>query len=286
MAWHHFNPDPPAGPKSQMAEIQLRFYRSFHPDLLKVMHDVPFQPINELNTPEDWRSIPVLDPNEGNFGLQLHTLREIRKGLDSNVPMVETLFGVYSYARDISKGKLLEHLRADPDSVNVGLAALAESLKSYARASLESGSEGVFYALSGASAEGATREEYAATFLQYDKGILCSVDDAPFNILHLHGYTDLYFDLIHNLPAAIVNWSDRAGGPTISDARKIHRGCILGGVDEKRFNNMTVQQISNLGRAAIAEAGVRHFILGPGCSVPDNSSVEKLQAIAQAAALA
>ncbi|MGO8670836.1 MAG: uroporphyrinogen decarboxylase family protein [Capsulimonadaceae bacterium] len=280
VAWHHFHLDPPAGPESGMADAEIRFYESFQPDLLKVMHDIRYESIGELARPEDWRSIPVLEPGSGNFGLQLHTLGQIRAALDPMVPMIDTVFGVYYYGDKLSGGRLLTHLRDDPDSVHVGLAALAESLRCYARATLDDGGcEGIYFALSGASGEGATREEYIAHFKQYDQSVLESVLDAPFNILHLHGYKDLYFDLTHDLPAAIVCWSDRAGGPTLTEARRIHAGCIMGGIDETQFEKMTPDEIVAQSRAAIAEAGTQHFVLAPGCSVPDNASVPRLQAI-------
>ncbi len=282
LAWHHFYLNPPAGPNSGMADAELQFYRSFHPDILKVMHDIPYENVGLLETPSDWRTLPVLNPNVGNFGLQLETLRDIRQKLDIEVPMVDTVFGVYFYANEISRGKLLAHFRQDPESVKIGLNAIAESLKLYARATVDAGCEGIFYAVSGASAEGATREEYLTHFRDYERSVLESVSDAPFNILHLHGYEDLYFDLVHDLPASIVNWSDRAAGPTIRAAREIHGGCILGGIDERRFKEMTPCQISNIGRAAIAESGGRSFVLGPGCSVPDNSSTDRLEALADA----
>jgi uroporphyrinogen decarboxylase len=282
-AWHHFHLDPPAGPESCMAQAEIRFYESFEPDLLKVMHDVPYEPMGELSEPTDWRSIPVLSPDTGNFGRQLHTLRQIRGALAAGVPMIDTVFGVYYYADKLSGGRLLDHLRQDPEAVKVGLAALAESLSLYAQATIKAGCEGIYFALCGASGEGATREEYAPTFLEYDRVVLESVADAPFNVLHLHGYKDLYFDLTHDLPADILCWSDRAGGPTLAEARQIHSGCIMGGIDETRFEEMTPAQIAAQGLAAITEAGVRRFILAPGCSVPDNAGIARLQAIGAAA---
>jgi uroporphyrinogen decarboxylase len=282
VAWHHFYLKPPAGPDSEMAAAELKFYNSFKPDLLKVMHDVPFEYLGEINTPEDWRSLPVVDPHKGNYALQLETLRQIRSSLDPTVPMVDTVFGVYATAFDISKGKIVSHLRENPEPVIAGLRSIAESIRRYACAALSGGCEGIFYALSGASAEGVSNTEYAEVFKPLDAAILGDVEDAPFNILHVHGYSDLYFGLVHDLPAKAINWSDRAGGPSLSDARSIHKGCIMGGIDEKRFDSMAPQQITNLARAAVAEAGTRSFILAPGCSVPDNTSTERLRAIREA----
>jgi len=282
VAWHHFHRTPPAGPDSDMADEELRFYDSFKPDLLKVMHDIDYEKIGDIFEPEDWRSIPVLDPDSGNYGLQLQTLRDIRRRLDPNVPMIDTVFSVYHYADKLSNGRLLTHLRRDESAVNVGLAAITESLRRYARATLEAGCEGVYYALSGASAEGASRDEYVTTFKKYDHVVLEGVIAAPFNILHMHGYDGLYFDVVHDLPANAVCWSDRAGGPTLTEARRIHVGCVMGGINEKLFDQMTPAQITDQGQTSIAEAGRTYFILSPGCSVPDYCSVERLLAIRSA----
>jgi uroporphyrinogen decarboxylase len=265
-----------------MALAELGFYDSFSPDLLKVMHDIPYEPLPPIANPSDWRKMPILDPEAGNFGLQLETLHQIRFGLNAGVPMIDTVFGVYHYADELSQGRLLAHLSEDPDSVKIGLNNLARSLSAYAVATVEAGCEGIYYALSGASAEGASRETYADVFLELDRLVLDSVAKADINILHLHGYKDLYFDLVHDLPAGAVCWSDRAGGPSLADARAIHSGCLMGGLDETAFENMTPAEITTQGREAIEIAGKRHFILAPGCSVPNNTSKDRLQAIRSA----
>jgi uroporphyrinogen decarboxylase len=199
--------------------------------------------------------------------------------------MIDTVFGVYHYANELSGGRLLSHLREDPKSVHMGLKILTKNLRRYAQATIDTGCEGIYYALSGASGDAATVQEYLVNFKKYDHSVLESVIDAPFNILHLHGYDDLHFEVIHDLPADAVCWSDRAGGPSLRRARKIHNGCLMGGIDEKTFGEMTPKQIESQGQEAILEAGKQNFILSPGCSVPNNTCRERLMAI-QAAAMA
>jgi uroporphyrinogen decarboxylase len=279
IAWHHFSLNPAAGPDSTMAQAELDFYGSFQPDLLKVMHDIPFEQIDAIVDPESWRTLPILEPDKGNFAQQLFTLREVRKNLDPSVPMIDTVFGVYSYANDLCGKRLAEHVRTNPKAVRAGAVALAQTLKQYAKATLDAGCEGIYYALSGASDEGVSREEYATIFADLDREVLSSVSDAPFNILHLHGYKNLYFDMVHDLPAAAVCWSDIAGGPSYAEARRIHPGCLMCGIDETRFEQMTPSEIESQGRAAISEAGTSNFILAPGCSVPNYSRIDRLQAI-------
>jgi uroporphyrinogen decarboxylase len=277
--WHHFYLKPPAGPNSQMAQKELDFYEQAHPDLLKVMHDIEYEPLGPITTPDDWALLDVLDPTHGNFGAQLHTLRQIRAQLDPDVPMIDTVFNTFHYAQKLSDGRLLAQLRDAPDRVHVGLRAITASLAAYAAACLTAGCEGVYFAVSGASAEGATPDEYREHFLPYDRQVLDAVNNSPLTVLHLHGYKDLYFEMTHDLPAAAVCWSDRAGGPSLAEARKLHKGCLMGGLDETRFGAMTTGEIVAQGREAIREMNGAAFILSPGCSVPVDTSVERLQAI-------
>ena len=263
-----------------MADLELAFYDRYRPDLLKVMHDIDFEPIAPITSVDDWLSLPVLDPHEGNFGKQLYTLKQIRAALDPDVPMVETVFGVYHYADHLCGGKLLEHLRQDRRAVHAGLSSLTETLSAYARTAVdEAGCDGIYYALTGAHAGAATRQQYFEQFLGYDRLVLHAVEHAPISVLHLHGYEELYFDMTHSLPASVVCWSDAAGGPSIEEARKIHAGCLMAGIHEHNIVNMTRDQIIAQGRAAIKAAGSSRFILAPGCAIPGNCDPALINAV-------
>jgi uroporphyrinogen decarboxylase len=268
--WYHFNPTPAAGPDSKMGQLELDFYNRYRPDILKVMHDIDFEPSPKIESADDWAKLELLDPYSGNFGKQLHTLKEIRAALDPDVPMLETVFGVYHYAEELSGGRLLDHIRENSCAVHSGLSVLADNLAAYAEAAVAAGAEGIYYALQGASASGATCQEYLEQFLGYDRLVLHAAGQAKINILHLHGYNDLYFDLLHTLPASAICWSDIAGGPSLAYVRSIHEGCLMCGVDEMQFTKMTREEIIKQGRDAIRLGGAK-FILSPGCSIPTNS---------------
>ncbi|MEI6511887.1 MAG: uroporphyrinogen decarboxylase family protein [bacterium] len=276
--WYHFRLTPPAG--ANMAQAELEFYDRYKPDMLKVMHDIPYEPVGPIREVTDWANLPELDPTDGNFGKQLETLKMIRAGLDDNVPMIDTVFGVYNYADKLSNGRLLDHLTIDPDVVGRGLCSIAVSLERYAKACIEAGCEGIYYALTGASAEGETAEIYKKYFLEYDRLILSAVKDAPLSVIHLHGYKNLYFDLIHELPASVICWSDRAAEPNLSVARTIHSGCLMGGLDETKVAEMSIEQIQEQARDAIRQIDGKSFILAPGCAIPEYSAAKVSEALA------
>jgi uroporphyrinogen decarboxylase len=254
-----------------MAAAELAFYERFKPDFLKVMHDVGYEPVEPVLERDDWENLPVLDPQKGNFGLQLETLSDIRAGLNPDVPMIDTVFSVYSYANGLSGGRLLTHLRADPETVHKGLSAIAESLALYAGATIDVGCEGIYYAISGANGDGPTRAEYRDHFLKYDMQVLHASAAAPFNVLHLHGYKDLYYDIALDLPANALCWSDRACDVSLAEGRASYPGCLIGGLDETKFAKMTRDQIVAQARDAISQTRGNSFILAPGCAIPTDT---------------
>lgn len=280
--WYHFRLDPAAGSTSAMGREELKFYHLYRPDFLKVMHDIDYEPMPPIVTTQDWKNLRVLNPEAGNFGKQLETLREIRAGLGPDVLMIDTLFGVHNYAEKLSGKKLAEHLRMDPDAVHDGLRNIAASLEAYAKAAVSAGCDGVYYALTGASEEGLTPMEYTGNLLEYDRQVLNAVANAPFVVLHLHGYRNLYFDMTCRLPATAVCWSDRAGGPSIAEARKVFSGCVIGGLDETIFDRMTEEAIVEQARNALHQNGELPFILAPGCAIPTDTDPNLICAIGRA----
>jgi hypothetical protein len=54
------------------------------------------------------------------------------------------------------------------------------------------------------------------------------------------------------------------------------RGIILSGIDEKKFNSLSPEEIRRQALAAKQQAG-RPFILTPGCSVPDDTTTASVR---------
>jgi uroporphyrinogen decarboxylase len=277
--WYHFHLTPPAGPN--MAETELAFYRKYDLDIFKVMHDIDYEPTEEVKSIDDWAKLRSMDGFHGNFGQQVATVGMIVdqvKGED--VPVINTVFNTFRYAHRVSHGKVLEHLRQDPEKVKPGLRAITESLVSFTKALLSVGVDGIYFAVHGASTDFALPDEYERHFLDLDRQVLDAAKPGTLNIVHLHSYETLYFDMTHDLPAHVLCFSDRAAGPSLLEARKTHAGCLMGGIDEAKFPNMTPEEIKAQGREAIEQMRGTPFILSPGCSVPDASPEHLCRAIA------
>lgn len=264
-----------------MVRAEYEFWRRYEPDILKVMHDIPYETpdgMHCVHTPEDWARLPRLDPDTGHFGAQLEVLRQLRERVPESTPIVETLFNAFYYANKISHKRLLEHLEQEPEAVEAGLQTLQANLLDYARAVLGV-CDGIYYAVNGISIDTAPREVYARYFLPLDRAMLEALASAPLVILHLHGYGELYADLLADAPCSIVCWSDRGCTLSLAEGKRLFGKAVMGGIDELNLAQMSREQVFQQAHEAFDSLGQAPFILAPGCAVPTNISPQLLGAI-------
>ena len=264
-----------------MSRATYEFWRRYQPDLLKVMHDIPYETPEGMpfvRTADDWAKLTPLEPDRGHFGAQIEMLRRLRAMAPDDVPIIETVFNAFYYANKLCEGKLLEHLALAPDAVQKGLHTIQANLQLYARYALTV-CDGIYYAVNGIGADAAPRAVYAEYFAPLDRALLESVADGRFNVLHLHGYGELYADLLAGAPAAIVCWSDRSTTLSLAEGKRLFDRCVMGGLNELELPKMCRERVFQQALDARDSVGRRGFILAPGCSVPTDISPEVLLTI-------
>ncbi len=183
-------------------------------------------------------------------------------------PLLQTVFSPLAQAKNLAgNDTLIAHLRLYPEAVMKGLATIAETTRRFVEACLETGIDGVFYAIQHAQASLLTLDEYKTFGLPHDEKVLEPVQELWCNLLHLHGH-DVYFSLLDLLKFQIVNWHDRETFPSLSEAQTRFSGALCGGMrqDSLVFGDQT--QVRNEAADAIQQTGGKRFILGTGCVVP------------------
>ncbi|HEY3299033.1 MAG TPA: uroporphyrinogen decarboxylase family protein [Armatimonadota bacterium] len=280
--WYHFPLEHPSG--EPLAEAELAFAKKYDPDFLKVMHDLPLdlpEGMKKIENPEDWNKLRPVNPREGNFAEQLKALRLIKRGLVQDMPVIDTVFNPYAAANKLCGKKIMEHYRANPAAVKHGLQAVTVSIADYVSVLMEEGVDGIYFALDGAMPARMTEDEYRELFLPLDRLVLeTAMEKGVFNVLHIHG-TEIMFDLVHDLPSHVLQWSDRTTAPSLFDARQKHQGCISGGVNEVTAGSIGPSDMLKQCRDAIIEAGSIGFILTPGCAIPTDTPEENIFAMRQ-----
>lgn len=284
--WYHFESIPReerAGEK--LAQAELDFYRTYDPDFLKVMHDVPFDlpdGVKEVESVADWSRIPIINPEGGYFGKQLDALEMILDEVGEDVPVIDTVFNCFAYAEKITGGKTMQFWREDPEAFHAGMSRVADSLALWSDTIVNMGCVGIYLAIQGATADVMSAEEYEREFLQYDRRILERVEiPAMMNIVHLHGER-IHWQLWEMLPFHVLSWSSNLTPPSIAEAREQYSGCIIGGVNEVEINSYTPAQVKMQIDDAMAETGGAGYIAAPGCAVPTDCPPRNLHAFKEA----
>jgi uroporphyrinogen decarboxylase len=285
--WRHFPVDD-QDPHS-LAAITVDFQRRYDFDLVKVTPAASFctkdwgvqdewrgslegtreYTRRPIHWTEDWASLPVLDPRQGQLGVQLEVLRRIVSELGPDTPVIQTVFSPLMQAKYlVGAQNLVLHLRRAPEALHAGLRTIAESTRRFIEAALETGIAGIFYAVQFATYESLSDEEYRNFGRPYDLQVLESANSGWLNVLHLHG-DEVMFDAFVDYPVGVVNWHDRDTYPPLRDALAKFPGVLCGGLQRQQTMVLgTPQQVRAEAHDAIEQTGGERFILGTGCVLP------------------
>jgi uroporphyrinogen decarboxylase len=284
--WRHFPVDD-QDPKL-LAEATLQFQRTYDFDLVKVTPASSFcakdwgvedewrghtegtrqYTKHVIHDPRDWEALPLLDPTAPHLAGQLNCLRFIRAELSADTPVLQTVFSPLAQAKNLAGSEtLIAHLRLYPEAVLKGLATIAETTRRFVEASIDTGIDGVFYAIQHAQASLLTLEEYQTFGVPYDRTSLEPAGELWCNLLHLHGH-DVYFSLLDSFTFQIVNWHDRETFPSLSEAQKRFSGVVCGGMRQDTLVYLDHAAVQREAADAIQQTAGKRFILGTGCVVP------------------
>jgi len=284
--WRHFPVDDQA--PDTLAAATLNFQKTYDFDLVKVtptssfcLKDWGVEDVWEGSTegtrryirrliqkPQDWESLPALEPSAPHLAAQLACLRQIRTELGPDAPMLQTVFSPLAQAKNLVGGeKLIAHIRKYPEAVLKGLEAIATSTQRFVEAALDTGIDGIFYAVQQAQASLLTLDEYKAFGFPFDHKSLEPANDLWCNMLHLHG-SDVYFEIVSEFQFQIVNWHDRDTPPSLVEAQQAFAGIVCGGLGRDTLVYREQAEVREEAQDAIAQTNGQRLILSTGCVVP------------------
>jgi len=279
--WHHFRP---AGSGRRMAEATFDFFAAtFDLDIIKIMPDIEYPfPRRSIKTVDDWRLVEPIDVDRSRFFNQRAvSIQALRDAVGYETPIIMTVFSPLCQMLYFAETRELffEHYEQAPAVIHEALATIAENLRAHIQHMLDSGADGVFFALQGCTDAIMTRDLYREVGRPYDLISLQGSRDSWLNVLHVHGDEDLHFDEILDYPVQVLSWSDRLAGPSLKEARSRTSKCLMGGWHEfGALSNGPEEEIRREAEDAIAQTNGRRFILANGCSVPDDTPEEWLYA--------
>ena len=233
---------------------------------------------------DDWDRIQPLNITKGKYGQHLQALRMIIDKRESNTPVIFTIFNPLAMASYLAGDEnLLVHLRRYPDKVEKALKALTETCASFVKAVIAEGADGIFLSTRWASYELMSEEEYLRFGKPGDLVVLAASSGGWFNVLHLHGQHPM-FSTLADYPVQAINWHDRTAWPGLTEAKKLFRGAVMGGVEQYKVLNLgSPLDVELQVHSAIDLTKGRRLIIAPGCtyslSVPHSNLIAMRKAV-------
>jgi uroporphyrinogen decarboxylase len=301
--WRHFYESETSAPS--LAEAMLAFQTRFDWDFLKVNPRASYHvegwgvklryqgtnPPEVIETPirepSDWLRLEPLKPDQGVLKEHLDSLEIIADGLKGKVPFLMTVFTPLSIASRLVHSEELfwQHLQHHTEEVRHALEVVTETFTNFAKACLERGACGLFYATTAwATSERMSAEEYRRCARPYDLQLLLALPQAEFHILHVCRSHNL-LETVADYPVRAFNWDVRgSGNASLAEGKRIVGGrAVIGGISHGRdLVDATPQQLAAEITALRTAMGNHGWMLGPGCTFPPDTPELNLDAIRQA----
>jgi uroporphyrinogen decarboxylase len=284
--WFHFDPAYAGG--EAMANRHLAYYRATDLDVLKVMNDTAYTPLDDLKIvePEDWYRLEPMPLSDPVFQRHLEGLKRIVDAVGHEVLIMTTAFNPYHRAVHILRGGRSVHhntpadwartafwqqARTAPEAIHYGLQVIAQSLAEFYVACIqEAGANGIYFSAQGGESALISDAEHTALLKPYDLYLLQRVQPiAEFVLGHfcgkgisLHRFTDY--------PVQIANWAHQSGNLSLGEGKRLLGGVpTLGGLDERGTLVTGPREALRREIAQTLESmGTRGFMLGAGCTLP------------------
>ena len=279
-AWVHFLSDHLSG--EQTAALHRCFLETYDWDVAKVMNDYRYPIPAGVQTLDDAASLRAFKPlglDEPCFAQQLQCLATLRSALGPDIALVDTAFDPYQQVLRNVGFDQAQNLWKHKAQTLRALQIVADSICGYIQAVKAQGVEALFVSINGAIrdgfARGSNREVYETFQRPFDLQLLAAAEGMV-RILHIHG-AGLDLGRVLDYPCEVVSVSDRLpGNPSLADLRKVTTKCLMGGIDETKFQERNLPAIATEVDDALAQAGRRNFILAPGCTLPSFSPKRSL----------
>jgi uroporphyrinogen decarboxylase len=297
--WRHFPEEDQTA--AGLAEATIRWQRDYPGDFVKFMPpgDYPtidwglrsvydgapggtrrpiFHPVSGA---ADWERLPALDVRDGFTGEMLTAVALARRGLATEIPLLQTVFSPLTVAAKLSNGAVVSHLQEAPAAVHAGLRRIVEVTRAFAAASLAAGADGFFFATQLADRALLGDEDYREFGVPYDLQVLAALPaDTPL-LLHLHGQAPM-LELARRYPPGALSWHDRRFGPALRDVRREQARPVAGGIDEVAILAMSPDEVASQAADAVDQTNGRGVIATPGCVIPVSTPAANIRAALRA----
>jgi uroporphyrinogen decarboxylase len=282
--WRHWPPEDHEA--DSLAEVIIRWQKEYDCDLVKhapagsyPVEDwggqTAYEPSQDLEVgvrtflrrpvtdAAKWPELEQLDVTRGHLGEQLRAVRLVAEALAGTVPIMQTVFSPLNVAQKLAGPRAWDDMRSEPRLFKQGLQILAETTARFAVESLRAGAHGFFFSLP-CDARLFSEAEYREFGEPFERIILDAVRPDAFIIMVSVMAQEPMIDLLAGYPLDALSWTDRATGPSLSEAGRRFGGLRMAGLDVQRLFHGPSAAIAAEVHDAVAQTGSRRLLVGTG----------------------
>lgn len=284
--WRHF----PASQSHGQAYIdaQMAFYRETDQDFVKISCDgyfgFPNPVLKDIQNPKELYQMKRIGADHPFIAEQIQRGKDIVAALNGEAMCFYTMFCPLSYLRlEVGWDKMMELILDDPDAVKYACDIISQDICSLVKGLIDSGVDGIFYAVQNAEVNRFTYEEYRNWVTPSDKLVLDFANRlSPHNILHCCGWENVRnrMEVWEDYPSGAVNWAAYIDQLDIPHAKAFFKRPVWGGFDNKPKGILyrgTKDEIQAETRRLIQQGGKSGFMLGPDCSLPSDIDINHIK---------
>ncbi len=218
----------------------------------------------------DLAKVPVISSDQPIFLEHLDAVSQVVGELGEEVDCLATLFSPLAALGLLAGGvgrPLTVFAEDDPVAAHAALVGITATLSAHARALIDAGVAGLFFApLQWTSLDVCPAEFYAEFGEPYDRQLLQSVSDATFNMLHVCG-NNIGMDRFYDYPVSVLNWDNfGAGNPSLAEVAEASGKVVAGGLPHKRLHKLDLTALTEAAVGALRSVGPKVMLAG-GCAI-------------------
>ncbi|SEA72220.1 uroporphyrinogen decarboxylase [Oribacterium sp. KHPX15] len=288
----------------RILEGARKFKEEFDPDFVKIMTDGYFYlPLKlDAKTPETLPDFTPVSEAHPWFTDQEKLAKGYREIYGQDILLFYNIFAPLSHLRfalanghDLSEQEandlILHFLKTDPEAVEEALDKIADNIIDLLPYIINSeGADGIYLSVTDTH-RFIPDALYRLYVTPSEKKILEAANRlTETNILHICGWrgNTNYITLYQDYPALVFNWAVHTESLSLREGRRFFGGkAVIGGflnTEESILYRGNKAEIQNETRSIIEETGRTGLIIGADCTVPNDTPVEHLNWVREAAA--
>ncbi|MDD6661842.1 MAG: uroporphyrinogen decarboxylase family protein [Lachnospiraceae bacterium] len=301
--WFHFAPDQlfVNDPEVRRKNIEghQKYFDEFHPDFVKLMSDgyfhYPNPTLETITSVEDLKKAKSGLVDEW-IDQQVSLVKELTDRLHGETATFYNLFApvtVLGFALEDSGNQLTlaKLVKEAPQELAYALNVIKQDLAKLAVKIITDGkADGIYLSTKNIQDPTITAEEYHTLITPSEQGVLNAANAvSDYNILHICGYEGARNNLsiYKDYDVKVINWAAVVEEVSLKEGKALFGGrAVIGGFDNTKNSVLyrgTKEEIQAEAKRLLDEAGTTGVILGADCTIPENTPIEHLNWVREAA---